>query len=73
MYGLKEAGILAMEQLVAKLAPHGYEPAPFTPGLWRHTVDSPPVPKVTRKRIARPTVLPYHPRHRDIQPLTRRQ
>jgi hypothetical protein len=37
MYGLKEAGILAFEQLVTKLAPHGYELAPFTPGLWRHT------------------------------------
>jgi hypothetical protein len=36
-------------------------------------VDSPPVPKVTRKRIVRPTVLPHHPRHRDIQPLMRRQ
>jgi hypothetical protein len=36
MYGLKEAGILAFEQLVVKLAPHGYEPAPYTPGLWRH-------------------------------------
>jgi hypothetical protein len=38
MYGLKEAGILTFEQLVAKLAPHGYEPAPFTPGPWRHTM-----------------------------------
>jgi hypothetical protein len=36
MYGLKEAGILAFNQLVKKLAPHGYEPMPFTPGLWRH-------------------------------------
>jgi hypothetical protein len=37
MYGRKEAGILAFEQLVTKLAPYGYEPAPFTPGIWRHT------------------------------------
>jgi hypothetical protein len=36
LYGLKEAGILAFNQLVKKLAPHGYEPMPFTPGLWRH-------------------------------------
>jgi hypothetical protein len=36
MYGLKEAGIIAFNQLVTKLAPHGYEPMPFTPGLWRH-------------------------------------
>jgi hypothetical protein len=37
MYGLKESGIIAFNQLVAKLAPYGYEPAPFTPGLWRHS------------------------------------
>ena len=37
MYGLKEAGILAFKQLVTNLAPHGYEPMKFTPGLWRHT------------------------------------
>jgi hypothetical protein len=37
MYGLKEAGILAFEQLVVKLAPYGYKLALFTPGLWRHT------------------------------------
>jgi len=37
MYGLKEASILAYEQLVAHLAPYGYSPMPFTPGLWRHS------------------------------------
>jgi hypothetical protein len=36
MYGLKEAGILAFEQLQAHLKPYGYEPMSFTPGLWRH-------------------------------------
>jgi hypothetical protein len=36
MYGLKEAGIIAFNQLVRKLEPAGYEPMPFTPGLWRH-------------------------------------
>jgi hypothetical protein len=36
MYGLKEAGILAFNQLVQKLKPAGYEPMSFTPGLWRH-------------------------------------
>jgi hypothetical protein len=36
LYGLNEAGILAFNQLVKKLAPQGYEPMPFTPGLWRH-------------------------------------
>jgi hypothetical protein len=34
--GLKEAGILAFNQLVKKLAPHGHKPMSFTPGLWRH-------------------------------------
>ena len=36
MYGLKEAGIIAFEQLVAKLRPYGYEPMKFTPGFWKH-------------------------------------
>jgi hypothetical protein len=36
MYGLKEAAILAYEQLVAPLKPHGYYPVSNTPGLWRH-------------------------------------
>jgi hypothetical protein len=36
MYGLKEAAIIAFNQLVNKLAPSGYAPMPFTPGLWRH-------------------------------------
>jgi hypothetical protein len=36
MYGLKEAGIIAFNQLVKRLTPSGYEPMPFTPGLWRH-------------------------------------
>jgi hypothetical protein len=37
MYGLKEAAIIAFNQLVQKLAPAGFKPLPFTPGLWRHT------------------------------------
>ena len=37
MYGLKEAGVIAFDQLVLYLAPHGYKPAPCTPGLWCHT------------------------------------
>jgi hypothetical protein len=36
MYGLKEAGVFAFNQLIQKLAPAGYKPTPFTPGLWRH-------------------------------------
>ena len=37
MYGLKEAGVVAFDQLVQKLKRFGYEPMPQTPGLWRHT------------------------------------
>jgi hypothetical protein len=37
MYGLKEAAILAYDQLKAHLAPYGYFPVAQTPGLWRHT------------------------------------
>jgi hypothetical protein len=36
MYGLKEASVLAYDQLKAHLAPYGYDPVRFTPGLWRH-------------------------------------
>jgi hypothetical protein len=36
MYGLKEASILAYDQLKAYLAPYGYSPVRFTPGLWKH-------------------------------------
>ena len=36
MYGLKEAGIIAFQRLVEKLAPHGYRPFKHTPGLWEH-------------------------------------
>lgn len=36
MYGLKQAGKLANEQLIEFLADHGYAPCPLTPGLWKH-------------------------------------
>ena len=36
VYGLKEAGCVASQNLVNNLAPFGYEPMPCTPGLWRH-------------------------------------
>ena len=36
IYGLKEASLLAFKQLVKNMKPHGYEPMPYTPGLWRH-------------------------------------
>jgi hypothetical protein len=35
MYGLKEAGVIAFEQLAKKLSPAGYEPMPFIDS-WRH-------------------------------------
>jgi hypothetical protein len=36
MYGLKEASVLAYDQLKEHLAPYGYAPVRFTPGLWKH-------------------------------------
>ena len=36
MYGLKQAAILAFNQLEENLAPHGYRPIPNTVGMWRH-------------------------------------
>jgi hypothetical protein len=35
MYGLPQAGRLANEQLRKFLKPHGFEPCPITPGLWK--------------------------------------
>jgi hypothetical protein len=37
MYGLKEASVLAYDQLKAHLSQYGYMPVRYTPGLWRHT------------------------------------
>ena len=36
MYGLKEASILAYDQLKGHLAPFGYSPMRCTPGYWKH-------------------------------------
>jgi hypothetical protein len=36
MYSLPQAGILANQLLVKRLAPFGYYPVTHTPGLWRH-------------------------------------
>jgi hypothetical protein len=36
MCGLKEASVLAYDQLKEHLAPYGYAPVRFTPGLWKH-------------------------------------
>ena len=37
MYGLPQAGILAYNLLVERLAKHCYSPCPTTTGLWRHS------------------------------------
>ena len=34
MHGLKEAGVLTLNQLVKSLAPHEYSPMPHSTGLW---------------------------------------
>ncbi len=36
MYGLKQAAVLAYQNLINKLAPFGYEPIPHTDSFWRH-------------------------------------
>jgi hypothetical protein len=36
MYGLPQAGILANQLLVRRLAIHGYHQTKSTPGIWRH-------------------------------------
>ena len=36
MYGLKQADIIANQELVKHMAPFGYHPVQHTPGLWVH-------------------------------------
>ena len=36
MYGLKQAGIIANQELLKQLATFGYHPVQHTPGLWVH-------------------------------------
>ena len=36
MYGLKQARIIANQELVKHMAPFGYHPVKHTPGLWVH-------------------------------------
>ena len=36
MYGLKQAGKIAHDDLKKYLAPYEYHPVEFTPGLWKH-------------------------------------
>jgi hypothetical protein len=36
MYGLPQAGRLANDLLIKRLAPYGYHPVEHTRGLWRH-------------------------------------
>ena len=36
MYGLKQAGIIANQELVKHMAPFWYHPVKHTPGLWFH-------------------------------------
>ena len=40
MYGLKQAGILANQQLQKHLEPYGYAPVRHMPGLWKHATNS---------------------------------
>ena len=36
MYGLNQAFIIAYNQIISHMEPHGYYPAAFTTGLWSH-------------------------------------
>ena len=36
MYGLKQAIIIAYNQLIYHMDPHRYDPVPFTTGIWAH-------------------------------------
>ena len=36
MYGLQEVGILAFNNVVENIVPHGYHPVKYIAGLWKH-------------------------------------
>ena len=36
MYGLKQAGIIANQDLQKNMSAYGYRPVQCTPGLWKH-------------------------------------
>ena len=36
MYGLKQAAIIAYNQLICHMKPQGYYPVPFTTGIWAY-------------------------------------
>ena len=36
MYGLKQTAIIAYNQLIYNMDPHGYHPVLFKTGLWDH-------------------------------------
>ena len=40
MYGLKQAGAFAHNNLIIRLRKHGYRPCKFTKGLWNHVSNS---------------------------------
>ena len=39
VYGLKQAAVLAYDNLITKLAPFGFEPIPHTDSFWQHKTD----------------------------------
>ena len=38
MYGIKQADILAYNQIISHMEPHKYHPVPFTTVLWTHKI-----------------------------------
>ena len=36
IYGINQASIIAYNQLISHMEPHGYYPVPFKTGLWEH-------------------------------------
>ena len=38
IYGLKQEAIIAYNQLISHMEPHGYYPVSFTTGIWAHKI-----------------------------------
>ena len=59
MCRLKQAGLLAYNQLIKHLIPHGYDPVVNTTGIWIHEASFTCVNKIEAILIIRDTSVPW--------------
>ena len=61
MYGLKQAAVLAYNQLVTNLAQHGYSPFHSTTGIWKHNISKTRFCLCVRRKIRPDVTKPKSP------------